>query len=120
VRVLIVERSARIRVRLAERLAPGAVEIVEAESLTEAMAAVRTAPPDAVLVDVHLDAGVGISGLKRLRAAASGATIVVLTNDVSELQRRECLRHGADHFFDKSREFDRAVELVLAKAADRP
>ena len=54
-----------------------------------------------------------IDGLIRLRHFASQAMIVVLTNETDELVRTECIRKGADFFFDKSRDFERAVEAVV-------
>jgi CheY-like chemotaxis protein len=117
--VLIVDGSARIRARLAERLAGEAAEIVEADSITASLAAVAFAAPDAILLDVHLDAGMGVTGLARLREAAPVAIIVALTNEANDIHERECVRHGADFFFDKSKDFDRAVELVIATYVKR-
>jgi DNA-binding NarL/FixJ family response regulator len=117
VRVLIVDASARVRTRLAQRLTAAGVEVAEAADLNRALASVVSS--DAVILDVHLDADTGISGLTRLRQSAPTALIVVLTNEVSEHHRRECVRYGADFFLDKSRDFDRAVELVRRAAKPR-
>lgn len=113
VKVLVLDGDARIRARLSERLQSEAAEVVEADALVRALSLLAAGAVDAVLLDVHLDAGTGVSAVRRVRAAAPRARIVVLTNEVGEVHRQECLRHGADAFFDKSTEFDRAVELVL-------
>lgn len=80
--------------------------------MREALHASESCVPDAILLDVHLDAETGIAALARLRQLAPRAVIVALTNEASDVHRRECIRHGADFFFDKSRDFDRAVEVV--------
>jgi DNA-binding NarL/FixJ family response regulator len=119
VRILIVDGSARVRARLAERLKPHATLIGEAAELNDALIAAEIACPDAVIVDVHVDVDMGIAGLRRLRRAVPDATIVVLTNEATEFHRGECVRAGADFFFDKSVDFDRAVEVVAARSVRR-
>jgi DNA-binding NarL/FixJ family response regulator len=113
VRVLIVDESAPVRARLRERFADGGVEVLEVENLAGA-ALIDLASVDAVLFDVHGRGG-GVAGVETLRARLPAALIVVLTNEASEHHRRECTRSGADHFFDKSREFESAVEVALAR-----
>lgn len=119
-RALIIEGNPRIRARLAERLAPHGVAVLDAQDLPTAMEALATLVPDAILVDVHLDARTGRDAVSRLRRAAPNALLVVLTNEASDVHRAECMRHGADQFFDKSKDFDRAVELVLERMTRRP
>jgi DNA-binding response OmpR family regulator len=114
VKVLIADGDARIRGRLAEQMVSrGGAEIVEARTGAEALEIALRGPVDAIILDVHLDADTGVGALVRLRRAAPDALIVVLTNEDGELHRRECIRHGADSYFDKSTEFGRAIELVL-------
>jgi DNA-binding response OmpR family regulator len=118
VKVLVVDGDARIRARLAERLALARAEVLEATTLADAVDRVELTAIEAALLDIHVDAHTphpGVVGLARLRAVVPGALIVVLTNEAGEVHRRECLRHGADAFFDKSAEFDGAVELVLRR-----
>ena len=111
--VLLVEGSARVRARLAERLTPHA-SVVEAADVAEALRAIAVAPPDVVVIDIHLDVDTGIAALRRLRKEAPGASLVVLTNEADEVHREECTRHGADAFLDKSLEFEALLELDLA------
>lgn len=118
-RVLIVDGSARIRARLAQRVAwavaDAPVAIDEAADVSEAARMASAATPDAIVLDVHLDAAAGTAGLARLRRLAPDATIVALTNEASDVHRRECIRYGADFFLDKSYDFDRAVELLVSR-----
>jgi DNA-binding response OmpR family regulator len=116
VRVLVVDACERVRARLRGRLHAAGASVLEAATLHDALAMVVEFRTDAILLDIHLDASTGIDGLVELRRAAPGATIAVLTNEANEIHRQECIRRGADLFFDKSSEFDQAVESVLARA----
>ena len=111
--VLIVDASDRVRARLGERFAAEDAYVLHASGLKDALALVATSAVDAIVFDVHVDGDMGIDVLASLRRLVPKAVIVILTNEANELHRRECLRHGADFFFDKSLDFDRAVEAVL-------
>ena len=111
--MVIVDGSAVVRARLAERFGGGPWVVVHCADMSEAHAAAAATEPDAVLLDVHLGPGAGVGGLARLRGALPEALIVVLTNEANDVYRAECLRHGADAVLDKAHDFDRAVELVL-------
>lgn len=115
-RVLLVDGSVRVRACLAERLRAVGMDVVEAPDMARAVAAVEVADLDAIFVDVHIEAGGGVEGLVELRRLAPRSLLVALTNEANEVHRRECMRHGADAFLDKSREFDAAVELVVARS----
>jgi hypothetical protein len=41
----------------------------------------------------------------------------VLSNDASDLTRRQCQAAGVDWYFDKSREFEGLLQLVAQQAA---
>jgi DNA-binding response OmpR family regulator len=113
-RVLIVEGSARLRSRLAERFAEEGFRVHGAADGIDALATLLSEDISAVVLDVHgVKEEPGIELLVRLRLAAPNAMFVVLTNATDELVRSECLRRGADFFFDKSRDVERAVEAVV-------
>jgi DNA-binding response OmpR family regulator len=113
VKVLIVDASPRVRARLAERFAEDGFDVVQANGAEDALAAVAADGTLAAIVfDLHVDGAPGIEVLAELRRAAPSAVVVVLTNETHELNRVACLRHGADFFFDKARDFDRAVEAI--------
>ena len=115
VRVLIVDRSARVRSRLGERFADEGFLVLNAPDASTAVELLGRAPVTAIVLDLHVGPSQepAIDGLIRLRHFASQAMIVVLTNETDELVRTECIRKGADFFFDKSRDFERAVEAVV-------
>jgi DNA-binding response OmpR family regulator len=115
---LVVDDSGPVRARITAMVAeaPG-VHVRQARDGREAAAALAADPVDIVILDLHLPDGSGLQVLDRAKAGDRAPLIVVLTNDASAQHRRECLLRGADHFFDKSLEFARAVEVVLALAA---
>jgi two-component system, NarL family, response regulator DevR len=115
VKVLIIDRSAQVRSRLGERFADEGFAVLHASDANAAIELLRSDPVAAIVLDLHSAGGAqpSIDGLVRLRQSATDSMIVVLTNEIDELVRTECIRRGADFFFDKSRDFERAVEAVV-------
>jgi len=121
-RVFLVEDSASIRERLVELLtAPGRIEVVgHADSEEAARTALRELRWDAVIVDLQLRQGNGFRLLKALRESrAPDAKVVVFTNHAFPVFRAKSLQLGADHFFDKAREYDDLREVLAALADER-
>lgn len=118
-RVLIVDDSAAVRSRLAAMIGEqdGVTEVIEAGDGDEALAIIGRQRLDVVILDLHLPGTNGLAVLGTLGRATQRPRLVVLTNDATELHRRECTLLGADHFFDKSSEFDRVVALMVELGA---
>ena len=113
VNVLVLDPSAQIRVRLRAMIAEaGDVEVLEASDAQAALSVLNGTKIDLVVLDVHLSEDGGLTVLRRIRQLAPRIVSIVLTNEASEHHQRECLNHGADFFFDKSRHFERAVAVV--------
>jgi DNA-binding NarL/FixJ family response regulator len=55
--------------------------------------------------------------LKEHQAAAP--TVVVLTNHAGEAYARRCRALGADYFFDKSKQFENALDVIRSDVAAR-
>jgi DNA-binding response OmpR family regulator len=90
----------------------GDVEVLEASDAQAALSVLSGTKIDLVVLDVHLSEDGGLTVLRRIRQRAPRIVTIVLTNEASEHHQRECLNHGADFFFDKSRHFERAVAVV--------
>jgi two-component system, NarL family, response regulator DevR len=113
VNVLVLDASAQIRARLQALLAEaGDVEVLEASNAEAALSVLKTSHIDLVVLDVHLSTNGGLEVVRRIRQQAPRIVSIVLTNEASEHHRRECLSHGADFFFDKSRHFEHVVAIV--------
>jgi DNA-binding NarL/FixJ family response regulator len=76
---------------------------------------VQHQPADAVIIDLHLRAGTGFDLLNRLKgtpALSSKLVKVVLTNFATAGFSPALRVARADYFFDKSLEFDRAIDVL--------
>ncbi len=120
--VFLVEDSPIIRERLTESLtAPGRIEVIGyADTEHGAVAALRDAAWDVLVLDLQLKQGTGLGVLKALAGARpDGAKIIVLTNYAIPQFRDRSVALGADYFFDKSREYYRVKTVLEDIAASR-
>ena len=110
VRVFVVEDSSILRERIVGDIAAlGHFTIVGwAESEKDAVESIERCAPDVVVTDIRLKQGSGIEVMRqvRVRCPKPPPTIVVLTNYGMAEYKRQCLKYGADAFFDKSSEYD--------------
>jgi DNA-binding NarL/FixJ family response regulator len=114
-RVFLVEDNPLIRERLIDSLtSTGRIDVVGyAESEREAVDALADGSWDAVLLDLQLKQGNGLGVLRAIGPSRPhGAKILVLTTYAIPQYRDRSLALGADAFFDKSREYDRAVDML--------
>jgi DNA-binding NarL/FixJ family response regulator len=123
--VLLIEDSPLIRRSLIEAIdATGSARVgAFADSAAAALRVLDDQPFDAVIVDLQLREGSGIEVLAHLqrRKLLDSTLAVVLTNHALPTYRQRCAQYGAHHFFDKSLEFDRVIEVLeqLATQAAR-
>jgi two-component system, OmpR family, response regulator len=118
-RILLVEDSAPLRLRLAELLTePGVMRVTAtAETEAEACSLIAGRDFDALVVDVELREGSGINVVRRARTrwvVPPLPLIIVLTNYALPTVKDRCFAAGADHFLDKMRQFDQMHPLILA------
>jgi DNA-binding NarL/FixJ family response regulator len=124
--VLLIEDSPLIRRSLTEAIdATGSARVrAFADSAAAAVQVLDDQPFDAVIVDLQLREGSGIEVLAHLqrRKMLDSTLAVVLTNQALPTYRQRCKQYGAHHFFDKSLEFERVIEVLeeLADRAGRP
>lgn len=120
--VFLVEDSPIIRDRLTESLStPGRIEVIgHADTEHGAVAALREAQWDVLVLDLQLKQGTGLGVLKALAGARPpGAKVIVLTNYAIPQFRDRSVALGADYFFDKSREYYRVKSVLEDLAATR-
>lgn len=115
-KVFLVEDSPLIRERLEEGLeSVGDITIVgHADSEASALPALRDLQCDAVILDLQLRQGNGLSVLRNIRGGQPGTrpVIIVFTNFAAPHYRDISIRGGANYFFDKSRDYDRVREVL--------
>ncbi len=99
---------------LKEELAriPGVQLCGMALSPDEAIPGIKEQGPDVVILDIVLKGGNGFEVLKRLRSEGINARVVVLTNYTFPHYREICRGMGADYFFDKSLDLEKALRTV--------
>lgn len=67
---------------------------------------------DAMILDIQLSDGNGLSLLKKIKTSSPDIHVVVLTNHSNEANRMQALRAGADSFLDKSTDFEQIPALL--------
>jgi DNA-binding NarL/FixJ family response regulator len=87
--------------------------IIQSADGFEALTALKELKPDVVLLDINLPGKSGISILKEIKSS-SEIKVVMLSNYSDDYYRTLCASLGADHFLDKSTEFDQ-IATVLEK-----
>jgi len=120
-KILVVDDTAAIRDHLVEMLSTlrGVDHVDTAARASEARCAIQLEPPDAVVLDIHMPGGSGLEVLEAIRAGGRRIMTIVMTNDPSAQWRAASLRAGADYFFDKSVEFEQAVDVIERLALER-
>jgi DNA-binding NarL/FixJ family response regulator len=112
--VLIIDDSAPVLERLKNLLAevPGVQVVGLAENADQAMDCFRNAAPDTVILDIRLPGKNGIELLQEIKKCRPETLVIMLTDYDFEHYRRRCAGLGADYFFNKTREFDKLVEVL--------
>lgn len=121
-RVFIVDDAPAVLERLREYVdtIPGVTVVGDAGTPQDAIAGIRRTDPECVLLDYQLDGGTGVDVLRALRTQAPATVFIVLTNHSDSQYRRVCLAAGADHFFDKTTEFERVGTVIRGLRGDLP
>jgi two-component system KDP operon response regulator KdpE len=99
--VLVVDDERSIRVSLRTILANIGLEVIEAARGEEAISLIRTALPDAVLLDINMPGLDGIEVCRAIRRESPRLPIMMLTVQDKEEQKIEALDAGADDYITK-------------------
>ncbi len=100
-KVLIIEDSSYMRRIIRGILNADGYEIVEADEGLKGLQMVKTAMPDCVLVDLIMPGIDGLKVLNVLHEEMSNVPVIVLTADIQESVREQCLKLGASGFINK-------------------
>jgi DNA-binding NarL/FixJ family response regulator len=124
-RVLLVDNSLVVRERLLALISelPDVDVIAEASTVTDAIRKNRRFRPEIVVLDISLADGNGIQVLEAIKSTRRATPhVIMLTNFALEAYRERCLELGAEYFFDKSAEFEQAVQTIkkLSRNNSRP
>ena len=116
-RILLVDDHPLTRDALGSLLARGGFDVVgEAADGAEALELAARLQPDLVLLDLSMPGVDGLSALPRLREAAAGCEVVVLTASGTEENLLAAIRGGAAGYLLKSEPPERIVAFLRGVA----
>lgn len=117
--VLIIDDSLQIRERVAALLAESPqIRIAgQAGNSRDALDAVQRLKPDAVILDIRLHDKSGIELLKIFKERHPEMAVIMLTNLDGARYRQQCRHLGADHFLNKTREFEKIIDTIMDNPA---
>jgi DNA-binding NarL/FixJ family response regulator len=122
--VLVMEDAALVRNLILDLLgeSKGIDTIIEAEDAVSALKLMAEHRPQVAILDIKVPGGPelknGVDVLKVIKESYPATAVIMLTNYATARYRTECMRMGADFFFDKSSEFDMlpaAVEELMQR-----
>jgi two-component system response regulator DevR len=113
-RVYIVDDSVRLRRRLCELLSDvDNVQVIgQSGNADRALDDIRALKPDTVLLDIRLPGKNGIQLLGEIKELKPEITVIIMTNYDYPQYRQQSIRSGADHFFNKTREFENIIDVL--------
>ena len=117
-RVLLVEDTASLAAVYSAYLGAAGYAADHARNAEEALKLARAAPPDAVLLDLRLPDGDGLSVLRALRREDFDAAVIVMTAHGSVATAVEAMRAGASDFLVKPFAAER-LAVTMANALER-
>ena len=116
-RLLLIEDSELLQERVLESLAELAPNVVPhtAQTQDDAIRLIEQHPYDLVIADIELAQGNGLDVIRYARAhlpPSHTPVFVVLSNHTHFHYRKIAQQLGVQHFFDKSMQFDQAIQVV--------
>ena len=111
--ILLADDSELIRENLKKLLRQRTVEgtISESFDVASTIHMIESASPQVLILDMQMPGGSGLDVLSYISHTHKNILVIVLTNHSTNYYRDRCLGAGADHFFDKSEEFMKVIEL---------
>ncbi|CAM4280579.1 response regulator transcription factor [Nocardia ninae] len=113
-RILVVDDEVRVLASLRRGLELSDFEVVTASDGAEALSMVRTAAPDAMVLDVNMPTLDGEGVVTALRAMGNDIPICVLSARSAVTDRIACLERGADDYLTKPFDLGELVARLRA------
>ena len=83
-----------------------------ASNYEDAVKMITELRPKVVLLDINLTGKNGIDVLREVKPKFPEMVVIMLTNFSGSYYRETCMQLGADHFLDKSSEFENIAEIL--------
>jgi two-component system response regulator RegA len=118
--LLLLDDDAPLRNRLGRALESRGFETTLVESVSEALAAVRSRPPAFAVLDMRLEDGSGLRVVEALREARPDARIVMLTGYGNIATAVAAVKAGAVDYLSKPADADDVAKALLAQGGEAP
>jgi CheY-like chemotaxis protein len=86
--------------------------VIHAGSYEEAIEMLAAIRPDFILLDIQLPDKSGIELLKEIREKDQEMIVIMISNHATPEYGNLCKRLGAQHFFDKSKDFELISDVI--------
>ena len=113
-KVFVADDSPAVRERLISLLTelPNVEIVGQTGGALDAIDSIRRLKPTAVVLDISMPDGGGISVLETIKKEEGAPMVIMLTNFSHEPYRRRFWQLGADYFFDNSNEFEKVIQVL--------
>lgn len=118
--LLVLDDDAPLRTRLGRALEQRGFEPVLVGSVSEALQAVKTAPPAYAVLDMRLEDGTGLKVVEAVQEARPDAKIIMLTGYGNIATAVAAVKAGAIDYLSKPADADDVARVLLARKDEAP
>ena len=113
-RILIADDSIVIQGRLVKMVSQihNAKVVGLASNGEEAIASIQKLKPDLVILDLRMPKGNGFDVIRNIKKNNLSTTELVLTSFATNSHKELCKQLGVEYFFDKTTEFEQAIDEI--------
>jgi len=116
--ILIVDDSLFQRRVISTPLKLNGYEVLEAVNGIEGLEKISLNKPDLILLDILMPEKNGIEVLKELQGMQNKIPVIMLTSDVQNTTREECLSLGAQAFLNKPVNVEELLRIISLSLGD--
>jgi two-component system, response regulator RegA len=118
--LLVLDDDAPLRTRLGRALEQRGFEPVLVGSVSEALAAVKSAAPAFAVLDMRLEDGTGLKVVEAVREARPDAKVIMLTGYGNIATAVAAVKSGAIDYLSKPADADDVARALLARKDEAP
>jgi DNA-binding NarL/FixJ family response regulator len=114
VQILIADDSPAVQNRLVKMVSHihNAKVVGLANDGSEAIESIQKLNPDLVILDLHMPKENGFEVIRNIKKSNLSTIVLVLTNFTTDPHRELCTQLGVKYFFNKTTEFEQAIEVI--------
>jgi YesN/AraC family two-component response regulator len=84
----------------------------------ETITSIQKLKPDLVILDLRMPKVNGFDVIRNIKKNNLSTTVLVLTSFATSSHKELCKQLGVEYFFDKTTEFEQAIEVIERLASD--